>query len=59
MRYVCWKSDTCYVCSGGTGVPVYHASSKGYWPTSPCDSVAIVVEASSRAEALRLFKARR
>ena len=56
MRYVCWKSHTCYVCSGGTGKPVYHASSKGYRPTSPCDTVARTVEASTRAEALRIFK---
>ncbi len=24
-KYDCWKSDTCYVCSGGTGIPRYHA----------------------------------
>ena len=58
MSYVCWESHTCYVCSGGTGKAVYHASSKGYRPTSPCDTVAVVVEAPARVEALRKFKNR-
>jgi len=58
-RYECWQSDTCYVCSGGTGEPRYHASTKGYQPTSPCDTTVTVIEAHSRAEALRKYKSRR
>lgn len=55
-QYTCWKSDTCYVCSGGTGKPNYHARMSGYEVTSSCDTVPVVVNASSRQEALRLFK---
>lgn len=58
MQYDCWTSDSCYVCSGGTGIPRYHASSRGYQPTSACDSTVTVIEASSRAEALQIYKAR-
>lgn len=58
MQYDCWYSDSCYVCSGGTGVPRYHASSRGYQPTSPCDSVVTVIEASTRARALKEYKAK-
>ena len=50
--YYCWESDTCYVCSNGTGVSTYHASSRGYRATRPCDTIGEIIEARSRAEAL-------
>ena len=53
--YAVWKSHTCYVCSGGTGIPTWHASIKGYHPTSPCDTVQRVVRAFSRKQAIRLY----
>jgi hypothetical protein len=56
MEYDCWTSDSCYVCSGGTGDPRYHASSRGYQPTSPCDSTVMRIEAPSRREALRRYQ---
>ena len=28
MQFFVWESHTCFVCSGGTGIPTYHASSK-------------------------------
>jgi hypothetical protein len=56
MEYDCWTSDSCYVCSGGTGQPRYHASSRGYQPTSPCDSTVMGILARNRREALRQYK---
>jgi hypothetical protein len=59
MRYYCWMSSTCYECRRAYGGPRYHASSRARGTlTSPCDSTVTVVEAPSRAEALRLYKAR-
>ena len=58
MVFTCWKSHTCYVCSGGTGIPRFHVSSRGYQPTSPCDTVGVVIKASNRAGALTIFKQR-
>ncbi len=55
-KYDCWTSDTCYVCSGGTGIPRYHASSLGYRPTSPCDTLVTVIEAPNRVQALKKYK---
>ena len=48
-----WKSHTCYVCSGGTGIPSYHAARRGYVASSPCDTVVRVVRALSRGDALQ------
>ena len=58
QSFDCWMSDTCFVCSNGTGIPRYHASSDGYRATSPCDTTVTMIEAPSRAEALRIYKSR-
>jgi len=55
-EYTCWTSHSCYVCSDGTGVPKYHVSSRGYEPTSPCDSITTLILADTRAAALREYK---
>jgi hypothetical protein len=50
-------SDTCFVCSGGTGKPRYHADSRGKKEmTSPCDSTVFSILALTRAEALRQYQ---
>ncbi len=59
MLYFVWESHTCFVCSGGTGIPTYHASSKGPKATSPCDSVGEYISADSRRGALKIYKSRR
>jgi len=55
MIWYCWKSHTCYVCTGGGQVPpALHAARRPPTTmTSPCDTVVIEVEASCRYEALR------
>lgn len=50
--FVAWVSHTCYVCSQTCG-PKLHVSSRGYRPTSPCDTLGIVIKAHCRKEAKR------
>lgn len=61
MKYICWLSHTCYVCKGGdTSSPgTLHISCREYRPTSPCDTIPVVIEAKDRHQARRLFAARR
>ena len=59
MLYFVWESHTCFVCSGGTGIPRYHASSKGPRNTSTCDSVGEYISSGNRAGALKIYKSRR
>ena len=59
MLFFVWESHTCFVCSGGTGVSTYHASSKGPKDTSPCDSVGEYIRADTRRAALKIYKTRR
>lgn|GEM_PF-4016844 len=59
LRYVAWLSHTCWVCrDGGSRPPRLHVSSRGYRPTSPCDTACVVVEAGDRKEAVRKVRER-
>jgi len=54
MRYTIWLSHTCWVCTGGGSVePTVHASSGGYRPTSPCDTLPVTIDARDRGDAVR------
>lgn len=56
MRYSAWASHTCWSCRA-TGGPRLHVSSRGYRATSPCDTAPRVVEAATRAEAVKQARA--
>lgn len=55
MKYTCWVSHTCFVCSSVDG-PRYHARLAGWEITSPCDTIPIEVEAPNRREAIKFIK---
>ena len=57
--YTCWWSKTCWVCQKSTGNPPrIHASTRGLKTKSPCDSMSVDIKATSRKEAIRIFRER-